>query len=125
MRKATTQTYGRPATQPEVCEYKGKGLPIEKLTIFCSPILYEPLYRRYPKTARIHFRYRHNGRECVMREIRSTHKGDRENAALFEFVDDGDMVWLTPDEVFVKPGDTKVTKTSNAHSYMEGGPTWL
>ena len=120
MRKATTKTYGRAATQQEVRKYKGKRLPIEQLPIFCSPVLYEPLYTHYRKTAGIHFRYRHNGLECVLRAF-----SDDRSEALFEFVHGGDMVWLTPEEVFVKPGDEKVTKSWNATNYMEGPMSWL
>jgi hypothetical protein len=123
MRKVMTKTYGRPATQREVREYKGKGLPIKQLPVFCSPVLFEPLYAHYPKTARIHFRYHHNGRECVLREIRSTRNGDKRSEALLEFVHGGGMVWLTPDEVCVKPGDGKI-HPRNVWDYMEGGPTW-
>lgn len=114
----------RRATAAEGKHYKGKGLPVEKMPIFCSPILYEPIFRQYGKRAKdmtVHFRYRHKGRECQLREVRSKRHGDHESMALFEF-EDGSMLWLGPEEIHVEPGDGKVF---GSHRYEMKRRPWL
>jgi hypothetical protein len=113
----------REATADERVQYAGKGLPVTKMPIFCAPSLYKRVYQQYGiNEVTIHYHYLHDDRECVLREITSTREGDAESMALFEFVDDGSMIWLAPDEVWSSPTDGKIY---GGYRIESDGPKWL
>ncbi len=116
----------RRATAAERRKYAGKGLPVEKMRIFCAPSFYERIWREQgTKGVTIHYRYRHKGRECVLREITSTREGDARSVGLFEF-EDGSMIWLRPEEIHTgQYGGEWDGKVIGGYTIERNGRTWL
>jgi hypothetical protein len=77
-----------------------RGLTMEQVAIITPHYVPDTLTKKYGYRNAWFFYYRHNGRNAIIRDV---HLKPAE--MLLDFQDKEQLLWVHPDEAWVKPGD--------------------